>query len=92
MAGSNAKSHAGDRRCKTVHLQPRAATVIDNIFQTARGLREELLADIPKRDLQACARVLAQIQKRAESIPLQGLRNGAERRNGTNGLKRSRRS
>src|SRR5436190_16682600 len=34
------KNHVEDRRCKTVHLQPRAATVIDNILHTARGLRE----------------------------------------------------
>ncbi|MGZ4966677.1 MAG: MarR family winged helix-turn-helix transcriptional regulator [Chthoniobacterales bacterium] len=86
------KNHVGDRRCKTVHLQPRAAIVLDNIFSTARGLREELLADIPKRDLEKCVSVLAKIQKRAETISLKSVRNGTEHRNGKNGLTRSQRT
>src|SRR5215218_3244111 len=38
------KNHAGDRRCKTVHLQDRASVVLDQIFSTAQQLRHELLA------------------------------------------------
>ena len=69
------KNHAEDRRCKTVHLQPRAATVLDHIFTTAHGLRHELLADIPRQDLQACVRVLARIREKALT-PTTAPRNG----------------
>ena len=72
------KNHAGDRRCKTVHLQPRAATVLDHIFTTAHGLRHELLADIPRQDLQACVRVLARIREKALT-PTTATRNGQQR-------------
>ncbi len=59
------RGHAADRRCKTVHLQPRANVVLENIFQTAQEVRHELLADIPRRDLEICARVLRQIREKA---------------------------
>ena len=81
------KSHAADRRCKTVHLQARAAIVLDRIFSTAQNLRGELLAEIPKRDLEACVRVLSQIRDRAGALSLKGVQNGPERRNGGGGLK-----
>lgn len=86
------KSHAEDRRCKTVHLQKRSGNVLDQIFGTARQLRHELLADIPKRDLAVCVRVLARIRQKAEAVSRDGVQGGSERRNGKNGLKPSARS
>ena len=55
-----------DRRCKIVHLQRRSKAVLDEIFDTAHGLRHELIEDIPPHDLEACIRVLTQIRKKAE--------------------------
>ena len=44
-----------DRRCKTVHLQPRTQRVINRINATALQLRRELIEDIPTRDMKvAC--------------------------------------
>lgn len=81
------KTHAEDRRCKTVHLEPRAAGVIDNIFSTAKELRHELIADIPKRDLETCIEVLSRIRDKAEVLASDNVQNGSERRNGRSGLK-----
>ena len=86
------RNHAEDRRCKTVHLEPRAAGVIDNIFTTAKRLRHELIADIPKRDLETCIEVLARIRDKAESLAEDNVQNGSERRNGKSGLRPSPRS
>src|SRR6266513_1766423 len=55
-----------DRRCKTVHLCPRAERVIARINETAAKLRRELLANIAPLELRTCMRVLAKIQNRAE--------------------------
>ena len=55
-----------DRRCKTVHLAPRAQRVIDEINATATTLRHELLDEIAPADLRTCVRVLRSIQRRAE--------------------------
>ncbi len=55
-----------DRRCKIVHLQRRSKAVLEEIFNTAHGLRHELIEDIPPHDLEACVRVLTQIRKKAE--------------------------
>lgn len=82
------KGHAEDRRCKTVHLQKRSTNVLDQIFQTAKTLRLELLAEIPKRDLETCVRVMAQIRDRALAGPQVRVQNG---QNGVTGRK-SRRS
>jgi len=60
------KSSARDRRCKTVHLQPRAHRIIGRINATALNLRDDLIKDIPARELQTCMRVLEQVRKRAE--------------------------
>lgn len=57
-----------DRRCKTVHLQRRSGVVLDRIFETARELRGELLADIPHGELETCVRVLSRIRERAEDV------------------------
>jgi MarR family transcriptional regulator for hemolysin len=76
------KSSPHDRRCKTVHLQPRSTKVLTQIFATAQELRHELLADIPPRDLQTCMAVLTRIRDKAEAVSLQGVRRATERRNG----------
>jgi MarR family transcriptional regulator for hemolysin len=70
-----------DRRCKTVHLGRRAHGVIDRINSTAMKLRHELIAGVPKRDLQTCMRVLSRIREKAEGG---GQSNG---RRGVNGKK-----
>ncbi len=60
------KNAAHDRRCKTVHLAPRAQRVIEQIRTTAFKLRHELLDDIPWSELQTCMRVLNSIRQKAE--------------------------
>src|SRR5438067_13848087 len=60
------KSSARDRRCKTVHLQPRTERVNNRINATALKLRHELIKDIPTRDMQTCMRVLNEVRARAE--------------------------
>ena len=60
------KNSARDRRCKTVHLQPRTARVINRINATALKLRHELIKDIPVREMQTCMRVLNEVRARAE--------------------------
>src|SRR6201984_1099319 len=56
------KNAAHDRRCKTVHLAPRAQRVIERIRTAAFKLRHQLLDDIPPSELQTCMRVLDQIR------------------------------
>jgi len=73
----------GDRRCKTVHLCPRAERIIARISETAAALRRELLADIAPAELRSCMRVLAQIQSRAEREDLAPVRTRL--RNNQNG-------
>jgi MarR family transcriptional regulator, transcriptional regulator for hemolysin len=63
------QSLAHDRRCKTVHLQPKSTAMLEKIQETARELRHELLETIPARDLQTCMRVLMEIRNRASSVP-----------------------
>jgi len=62
------QSSARDRRCKTVHLQPKSSALLHEIEETARDLRHELLETIPARDLQTCLRVLTNIRNRAASV------------------------
>jgi MarR family transcriptional regulator for hemolysin len=57
-----------DRRCKTVHLQPKSSALLQQIEATAGELRHELLETIPARDLQTCLRVLTEIRNRAASV------------------------
>ena len=61
-----------DRRCKIVHLQRRSKAVLEEIFNTAHGLRHELIEDIPPHDLEACIRVLTQIRKKADEPAASG--------------------
>ena len=55
-----------DRRCKNVRLARKSSPVLREIFDTARQLRHQLLADISERDLQTCMRVLTRIRDKAE--------------------------
>src|SRR6476659_1861783 len=72
-----------DRRCKIVHLQRRSKAVLDEIFNTAQGLRHELIEDISQDDLEACVRVLTQIRKKAEE-PRSTAKNGRSGNGGRN--------
>ncbi len=66
-----------DRRCKIVHLQRRSKAVLEKIFSTAHDLRDELLCDLPSRDLDTCMRVLTRIREKAEAQPqTESARNG----------------
>ena len=60
------KSSARDRRCKTVHLQPKAKKVIDRITGTAFKLRQELIRKIPAREMQVCMQVLDRVRERID--------------------------
>ena len=68
-----------DRRCKTVHLQPKSSALLEQIQKTARDLRHELVERISPADLQICLRVLTEIRNRAAQI------DTARQANGTNG-------
>ena len=57
-----------DRRCKTVHLRPKAQAVLTQITRVAAGLRAELLADINEAELHECMEVLRKIKEQAESL------------------------
>ena len=76
------KSSSQDRRCKTVHLAPRAQRVIEQIKTAAFQLRHELLDDIPASELRTCIRVLDRIRQTAEKG--NGKHVGARSRNGKN--------
>ena len=75
------KNAQHDRRCKTVHLQPKSSQLLQQIEDTARKLRHELLATISPCDLQTCLHVLSEIRRKAAA---------AEARSG-NGLGRRKR-
>lgn len=79
------KNAAHDRRCKTVHLAPRARRVIEQIRSTAFKLRHELLDDISSSDLRICTRVLDHIRQKAEK----GNGNGKHAANRVRGAKNS---
>ena len=57
-----------DRRCKTVHLQPRSKKILSSIFDTAQALRQELIAEIPQSQLETCMRVLTRIRDKADAV------------------------
>ena len=62
------KTSEHDRRCKTVHLQPRSKKVLAQIFETAQELRQELIADISPAELETCMLVLARIRDKADAV------------------------
>ncbi len=57
-----------DRRCKIVHLQHRSKTLLDEIFSAAHELRDELLQELPRAEIESCMRVLGHIRDRAEAV------------------------
>jgi MarR family transcriptional regulator, transcriptional regulator for hemolysin len=69
------RESTNDRRCKIVHLQRGSKPVLEKIFNTAHGLRHELIENVPPDDLEACIRVLTQIRKKAEE-PAASAKNG----------------
>jgi MarR family transcriptional regulator for hemolysin len=71
-----------DRRCKTVHLQPKSSALLQKIEETARDLRHELLETIPAQDLQTFLRVLTEIRNRAASVSTNGMNGNGSRKNG----------
>ena len=80
------KQCADDRRCKTVHLRPGSKKVLSKIFETAQGLRQELISDIPAAELETCMHVLARIRDRAEVVGQEGvIRRATGARNRMNG-------
>jgi MarR family transcriptional regulator, transcriptional regulator for hemolysin len=80
------KSSSQDRRCKTVHLAPRAQRVIEQIKTEAFQLRHELLDDIPASELRTCIRVLDRIRQKAEKGNGNGKQAAVRRvRGGKNG-------
>jgi len=62
------RESCSDRRCKTVHLTEKAQGVTREIMAVARSLREELLAEIPPRELEICFQVLERIKQTAEAL------------------------
>lgn len=62
------KTSDHDRRCKTVHLQPRSRKILSQIFQTAQELRQELIAEIPPSQIETCMRVLTRIRDKADAV------------------------
>jgi MarR family transcriptional regulator, transcriptional regulator for hemolysin len=71
-----------DRRCKTVHLQPKSSALLQKIEDTARNLRHELLETIPAQDLQTCLRVLTEIRNRAASVSTNRMNGNGTAKNG----------
>ena len=70
-----------DRRCKTVHLQRKSSQLLEEIEDTARDLRHELLETISPRDLQTCLRVLVEIRQKAAAAATQaGNGNGSRKK------------
>ena len=63
------KSSARDRRCKTVHLQPRTERVIDRINATALRLRHELIKEIPAREMEVCMRGTKHVREQIDRAP-----------------------
>src|SRR5437763_5951747 len=66
------KNSARDRRCKTVHLQPRTQRVTNRINATALKLRHELIRETSPRELQTCMRVLDEVRARAARARVNG--------------------
>ena len=80
------KTSEHDRRCKTVHLQPRSKKVLAQIFETAQELRQELIADIPAAELATCMDVLARIRDKADAVAQESvIQNANGTRNRLNG-------
>jgi MarR family transcriptional regulator for hemolysin len=59
---------ATDRRCKTVHLTPKARRVVQKIRRVTLAFRKELFAAVPQRELLRCTRTLRALLERAEQL------------------------
>lgn len=84
------RSAAHDRRCKTVHLQPKSSSLLHRIEETARNLRHELVETVAPQDLQTCMRVLNEIRRAALETSGHGS-NGHSVSNG-NSMKKTRKA
>lgn len=60
------RESSADRRSKTVQLTPKAQEVLKQIRATGLQLRRELIAGIPRKDIERCADVLAHIKQAVE--------------------------
>lgn len=57
-----------DRRCKTVHLTPKARGVVQKIRRVTLSFRNELFAAVPAADLRLCTHTLQALLSRAEEL------------------------
>jgi len=57
-----------DRRCKTVHLTPKARGVVQKIRKVTSGFRKELFAAVSADELQRCTHTLQALLSRAEGL------------------------
>jgi MarR family transcriptional regulator for hemolysin len=57
-----------DRRCKTVHLTPKARGVVQKIRRVTLAFRNELFAAVPAADLRLCTHTLQVLLSRAEEL------------------------
>lgn len=62
------RASATDRRCKTVHLTPKARRVVQKIRRVTLAFRKELFAAVPPRELTRCTRTLQALLERAEQL------------------------
>jgi MarR family transcriptional regulator for hemolysin len=65
------RAAANDRRIKTVHLLPKASSVIKQIDRTMSATRDEILGELSKTELRACIATLQKVRARAEQAATQ---------------------
>ena len=71
------RAATNDRRIKTVHLLPKASSVIKQIDRTMNATRDEILGGLSKTELRACIVTLQKVRARAEQAATQA--NQADR-------------
>ncbi|HEY1991641.1 MAG TPA: MarR family transcriptional regulator [Gammaproteobacteria bacterium] len=57
-----------DRRCKTVHLTPKARGTVRKIRKVTWGFRKQLFAAVPPDELQRCMHTLRTLLSKAEEL------------------------
>lgn len=57
-----------DKRCKTVHLTPKALRMVQVIRRVTQGFRRELFRAVSKSDLKRCTQTLQTLLGRAEEL------------------------
>lgn len=62
------RASSDDKRCKTVHLTPKARRMVRQIRQVTQGFRQELFAALPPEELARCSRTLETLLRRAEEL------------------------